>query len=373
MPQKKQNKGVIALATGGTGGHFFPAQALAVELKKRGFEPVLICDQRTKEFVKGELSKIRTVKIFAPKPTNSILGNMLNIFRVIPSILHLRKLLKTKQAKAVIGFGGYPSFPTVAAALSLGLKTYLHEQNAVLGRVNRIFAPFVSGIFTSFEKTNALKESLKHKTHFVGNLVRNELIQHASKQNKSKRDEYFNILIIGGSQGASILSDVVPDALLRLPVDMRKKLQVTQQVRRNLTDDTKKAYASAEFPITISPFFENIAELMSKADLIIARAGASTVTEIAVMGKPSILVPYKFAKDNHQYYNAQALVKAKAAVLITEDLFKPQKLALEIKRIMEKPERLQEMSEAARQQAVLGAAEAISVVMENGLHLHSSQ
>lgn len=369
MAQKKQCKGVIALATGGTGGHFFPAQALAVELKKRGFEPVLICDQRTREFVKGELSKIRTVKIFAPKPTNSVFGNMLNMFRVIPSIVHLRKLLKAKQVKAVIGFGGYPSFPTVAAALSLGLKTYLHEQNAVLGRVNRIFAPLVSGIFVSFEKTAFLREGLRHKTHFVGNLVRQEVIQQASKQSKPKREEHFNILIIGGSQGATILSDVVPDALLRLPADMRAKLKVTQQVRRNLVEDTKKAYASAEFPITISPFFENIAELMGEADLIIARAGASTVTEIAVMGRPSILVPYKFAKDNHQYYNAQPLVRAKAAVVITEDLFKPQKLSLEIKRIIEKPERLKEMSLAASKQAVLGAAEAISTAMEGDLHL----
>lgn len=359
MPQKKKSKPVIALATGGTGGHFFPAQALAVALKKHGFEPVLICDQRTKEFVKGELSKIRTVKIFAPKPATNIFSTIWNMFQVVPSVLHLRRLLKAKDVSAVVGFGGYPSFPTMAAALSLGLKTYIHEQNAVLGRVNRILAPFVTNIFTSFEKTKFLAKRYTYKTKVVGNLVRENIIEQASIQRKPIEDGYFNILIIGGSQGASILSSIVPKALLSLPLAMQQKLKVTQQVRRNLIEETNSAYSLAKFPVTISSFFDDIAKLMLDADLIIARAGASTVTEIAVMGRPSILVPYRHAKDNHQYYNAQTLVKAKAAILIAEDFFKSDKLALEIKRLISKPKNLEDMSKRAKTCAILGAAEAI--------------
>ncbi|MDF3046934.1 MAG: murG [Candidatus Midichloriaceae bacterium] len=352
---------VVVLAAGGTGGHFFPAQALAEELLEHGYKPLLICDQRTKEFLRGGLAKIDNIKIFAPKPSKNIIANALHFLKLIPVIFKLWSLFKKKRVSAVVGFGGYPSFPTLLAALGLRVPIYIHEQNAVLGRVNRLFLPFMSKLFLSFPHTIKIPNRYASKAIVVGNLVRKSVLNFAQKSACDHNN--INILVIGGSQGAKIFSDVVPFSIKLLPEELQAKLKIYQQARNNLVAETKRLYKATKSKVEVRSFFENIGELMFNADLIICRSGASTVTEIAIMGKPAIFIPLKIATDNHQYYNAKLLSDAGGAIIFDENDLTAELLAKTLTDILTSSKRLQTMAKKSGQMAILGAAEKIRKAM----------
>ncbi len=322
----RSNKFTVALAAGGTGGHLFPALALAEAMIEQKVHPLLVCDQRTKEFVSGEFAKIDSIKIFAPKPTPNIFKKIYNCFKLIFAVFHVYKFLKISQAKAVIGFGGYPSFPTLIAAILLRLPIYIHEQNAVMGRVNRMFARIAKNVFLSFENTLKVPKNRNKKSIITGNLIRKNIVNNIKPKNFDNNN--INLLVIGGSQGSKLLSEVVPQAIQRLDISLQKTLSIHQQSAYPIIPAIEDLYAKTSCKsIVIRPFFDDIGALMKSADLVICRAGASTVCEVAIMQLPAVFVPLKIARDNHQYYNAKHLADKGAAYIVNEDDFNENTLA----------------------------------------------
>lgn len=324
-----QKNKTIVIAAGGTGGHIFPAQSLTEFLIKDGYEVCLVCDDRAEQFLQGAFKSIEKFHIVSEKHTTSKLRKFFYYSKLLLSIFKVRKFLKQKNPALVIGFGGYPSFPTLAAAISLKIKIAIHEQNAVLGIVNRYFAPYATRIFVSFLPTQKLKEKYLSKAVLAGSLVRGSI-----KKLKKKKDKFLRIVVIGGSQGAQVMTDFVPDALKLLPAEIQKKLIVHQQARGNLIEETQSKYSSFPGKVEISEFFEDVGKLLNEADLIICRAGASTIAEVTMLGKASIFIPYPHAVDNHQYYNALHLVDHGAATMINQDELTPSVLAGKISKIL---------------------------------------
>ena len=329
--KKKENKYTVVIAAGGTGGHVFPAQALAEKLIKNNITPILICDDRATLFLQGAFREIEKFYIHSEKMTGSIDKKIWGMVKLIFSILKVRSYLKKVKPQLVIGFGGYPSFPTLIAAKSLGIKIMLQEQNAVLGRVNRWLAPYVDEICLSFPNTIGLNAKHRQKTHIIGNLVREEILSTLQSDKYTKKGQAeIKLLVIGGSQGAQVMSEIVPFALKELPDSLQSRITVYQQARDNLVDQTIQAFAGFKGKFITKPFFSNIAELMQWADLVICRAGASSVAEIIVAKKPAILIPLPIATDNHQEYNARYLSDQGLATLILEKDFSVDALAKEL-------------------------------------------
>lgn len=324
-----QKNKTIVIAAGGTGGHIFPAQSLTELLLKDGYEVCLVCDDRAEQFLQGAFKKIEKFYIVSEKHTSSRLRKFFYYSKLLLSIFKVKKFLKQKNPVLVIGFGGYPSFPTLAAAISLKVKIAIHEQNAVLGVVNRYFAPFATRIFVSFLPTQKLKDKYLTKAVLAGSLVRGSI-----KKLKKKKDKFLRIVVIGGSQGAQVMTDFVPDALKLLPMDIQKKIIVHQQARGNLVEETESKYNSFPGKVEISEFFEDVGKLLNEADLVICRAGASTIAEITMLGKAAIFIPYPHAVDNHQYYNALHLVDHGAASMINQNELTPTLLASKISKIL---------------------------------------
>lgn len=361
MPTTNKKHQTIALAAGGTGGHLFPAQGFAEKLLELGHHPLIICDQRTNEFIKGDLAKIDSLKIFAPKPSSNIFANILNGFKMIPTIFRIRKEMRKQNVSKVIGFGGYPSFPTMLAGLSLGLELYIHEQNAVLGRVNRLLSIFARKVFLSFPNTQKLGRLSESKVLVVGNIIRKQVLECVnSSQNASRDPDKFNILIIGGSQGARILSEVAPEAIKLLPKNLQARLTINQQSRGAFLVATRESYSHTKASVEVQEFFDDIAVKLSDADLVIARSGASTVCELAFLSKASILVPLRIATDNHQRFNAAFLEEAGAAIVIEEYDLTPSSLSNQILSILSDPDELADMSASAGSVALPNAADEIA-------------
>jgi UDP-N-acetylglucosamine--N-acetylmuramyl-(pentapeptide) pyrophosphoryl-undecaprenol N-acetylglucosamine transferase len=247
-----------------------------------------------------------------------------------------------------VGFGGYPAFPTLWAATATGVPAVIHEQNAVLGRVNRLMAKRVDAIATSYAEVDRLKPKFALKTHLVGNPVRAEVL--------TLRDEPFppfsedgllRVLVTGGSQGASVLSQVVPDALAMLPAALRTRLQVTQQCRPEDIEAVRARYAGHDIPAELGTYFENMAERLADTHLFIGRAGASTIAELTAVGRPAILVPLPIATDDHQAANTREICAAGGARMIRQEKFTAAEVAKQILAIAQSPETLANAAHAA--------------------------
>jgi UDP-N-acetylglucosamine--N-acetylmuramyl-(pentapeptide) pyrophosphoryl-undecaprenol N-acetylglucosamine transferase len=352
----------VILAAGGTGGHLFPAQGFAEKLIELGHKPIIVCDQRVAEFMNGEFANIQSMQINAPKPSAGIFGKAVALFKMIPTIFHLRAEIKKLGATHAIGFGGYPSLPTMLAALSLGIGVYVHEQNSVLGKVNRLIAGFADKVFLSFPNTQKLSDAAETKSVVVGNILRKQITNVSSRKPRKSADK-LNILVTGGSQGAKILSEVVPQAVKLLALGLQEKLIINQQTRADLIDEVAKMYEGCRAQVNLKSFFDDMADKLAEADLVIARAGASSVSEIALIGKPSILIPLKIATDNHQMYNAEFLSEAGAALIISEDDLSPSKLAIDMSSILSDAEKMLKMGSYARSVGKPDAAESIAKEM----------
>jgi len=345
--------GPIILAAGGTGGHVFPAEALARALLARGREVVIITDRRGQGFGQKNLGErlpgVPVLRIRAGRFDGGIGAKLLGagelLIGIAEALRHLRKL----RPAAVVGFGGYPSVPAVLAGALLRLPTLIHEQNAVLGRANRLLAPFVGKIAVGFPG----------KGVHTGNPVRPEIAAlRAQPYRAPEAKDRFELLILGGSQGARIFSDVVPEALTLLPDSLKTRLRVAQQARPEDLERVRAAYAASGIEAELAPFFADVPVRLARAHLVIARAGASTVAELTVAGRPSILVPYPFATDDHQTANAGALAKAGAALLVAQPEFTAAALAERLEGFT--PSRLGEIAESARAFGMPDAAERLS-------------
>lgn len=308
------------LAAGGTGGHMFPAQSLSEELTRMGWECAMVTDARGRKHagrIKADpIIEIQAASISPRRPIQALRGAL----KLAHGIRQAKAFMRDWKPDVVIGFGGYPSFPALRAAESLGIPRIVHEQNAVLGRVNRVFAKKATAVASGFEYLAKLPAGARHVV--VGNPLRDAILNA-----KPTQGEGFNLLIVGGSLGANIISDIVPKAVAALPRELRDRLHVTQQTTALHLDAAKRVYAEANVPATLDIFFGDIEDHLAKADLIIARAGASSVSEIALMGKPSILVPLAIAMDDHQTANARALERLGAAVILPESEFNVQSLS----------------------------------------------
>lgn len=357
--------GVIVLAAGGTGGHVMPAQALAAELRRRGRAVAVMTDVRGEKFRAG----FGDVP-FAVIPAGAFAGRgplakIRAVLDILRGTIAARRLLKRWDAVAVVGFGGYPTLPPMLAAVSRRLPTCLHEQNAVLGRVNRVMAPRLSALAVSFARTLGLSPRDAARAVFTGNPVRPEIVAIAAKPYaEPAADGLFRLLVLGGSLGARVMSEVVPAALALLPPALKSRLQVTQQARDEEAVEVAARYRAEGIAAELAPFFTDVPSRLDWAHLVIARAGASTVAELAAAGRPSILVPLPSAADDHQTVNAAALVDAGAAFAVAQGDFTPAELAKRLQRLVTVPSRLTEAAQAARGQARIDAAERLADLVE---------
>ncbi|MEE2699026.1 MAG: undecaprenyldiphospho-muramoylpentapeptide beta-N-acetylglucosaminyltransferase [Pseudomonadota bacterium] len=347
---------LIVMAAGGTGGHMFPAQALAAELHSRNCRLVLITDRRG-DVWQGEAKGIETYRIRA----GGIAGK--NIFARFKSsselaigTLQARKILKRLSPMAVVGFGGYASIPTMLAASHSGFPTAIHEQNAVLGRANRFLAKRVACIATSFKKTEGLPKSGTLQVVHSGMPLRSAVsIVKECPYPSLRPDGNVSLLVIGGSQGARIFSEVVPRGLGLLDDDLRSRIHVSQQCRPEDLERTSNLYRENGIDAELKTFFKDAPKRLANSHLLIGRSGASTVAEALAIGRPAILVPYPHATDDHQTRNAHAVVEGGAGWLMPEESFTPTELSVRLTSLISSPVILEKSAIAARAAATIDA------------------
>ena len=354
----------FVLAAGGTGGHMVPAAALAAELMKRGHRVALVSDARGVRFP-GLFEGIQTHVIPAGRFAGGPLGWAKAAKLMWQGRAMAAELYRTFKPEAVVGFGGYPAFPALSAAFAAGIATAVHEQNAVLGRVNRLVARKVNAIATSYPETQRLKPAYAGKVRLVGNPVRESVIALRSRPYPLlEEDGIFRVLVTGGSQGASVLSQVVPDGLAMLPVAFRRRLQVTHQARIEDIDAARAKYASLDIAADLATYLPDLPEHLGWAHLVIARAGASTIAELTVAGRPAILVPLPSATDDHQTVNALAMTQAGGARTIAQSAFTPNELAKQMQKLGLDPEALQNAAARARACGLPDAASDLADLVE---------
>ena len=336
------------LAAGGTGGHLIPAFALATELEKRGHHVALITDTRGAA-IPGKPASLPAHVL----PAGRVAGmNPLGWIAGARGIMEGRRmalrLFDSFQPSAVVGFGGYPALPALLAARSAKIPSLVHEQNAVLGRVNRFLAGRVDAIATGFGEVDRLSPKLAGKVTLVGNPVRAEVLELRDQPFPPfTADGLLRILVTGGSQGARVLSEVVPDGLAMLPPALRSRLQVIQQCRPEDIEAVRERYASHGIPAELATYFENMAERLADAHLFIGRAGASTIAELTAVGRPAILIPLPIATDDHQAANTREIVGAGGARAIRQERFTATELAKQIQAMAQHPEKLANAAHAA--------------------------
>ncbi|MFW0777426.1 MAG: undecaprenyldiphospho-muramoylpentapeptide beta-N-acetylglucosaminyltransferase [Rickettsiales bacterium] len=354
----KNDKQPIVLAAGGTGGHIFPAEALAETLLAMGEQVVLITDKRFANFKTGVFTDTPVRTIHAGSPTGgSISSKIIGAAGLTLGIFQAAGVLRSLKPKAVVGFGGYPSFPTVFAAGSLNIPTVIHEQNSVLGRANRMLASRVGKIATSFPETLMMAEENAHKITVTGNPVRASVraLKNVPYPTLSQ-DGKLHMLITGGSQGANIFGEVVPQAIALLPENLRARVRIDQQCRGDeQLAKTRAAYSELGIHADLSTFFVDVPARLAASHLVIARSGASTVSELAVAGRPAILVPLPTSMDNHQYYNANAFEEVGGGWVMAQDGFTPQSLSARLEAFLTAPDAL---VKAAQNASKLGSADA---------------
>jgi len=340
-------RGVILLAAGGTGGHLFPAEALAHELNERGWTVHLATDDRAERFAArfpaAAIHPIQSATMGSKNPI-AVLRAFWKIWR---GVRQASAIIARIKPDAVVGFGGYPTLPPLYAATRRKVPTLIHEQNAVMGRANRALAGRVDAIAGGFlpQDTSAVGA----KTVTTGNPVRPPVLEAAKTPYAASTGEQpFRLLVFGGSQGAQFFSDAVPAAIALLSDAQRKRLVITQQARADDVARVKAAYAALGVSVEVSPFFTDMAARIAAAHLVMSRSGASTVSEIAVIGRPALLVPYPYALDHDQAANAAALAAAGGGEVHPQSSLSPERIASLIGGLMDDPKRLAAMAAGAK-------------------------
>ena len=359
---------LLVIAAGGTGGHMFPAQALAETMLARGWRVKLSTDARGARYAGGFPEAVtREVLSSATFARGGGLARAMVPLRVGAGVLSAIRAMRRDRPAAVVGFGGYPSIPALAAAWILGLPRMIHEQNGVLGKVNTVFAARVPLIACGTWPTVLPAGAVARP---VGNPVRASVADRAGSPYIAPGDYPMSVTVFGGSQGARILSDVVPAAIAALPEPLRARLRVAQQARPEDIPRVTEAYAAAGIPAEISDFFTDIPARLAECQLVIARAGASSIADITVIGRPAILIPFAAAAADHQTANARALVEAGGAILIPESKLDPASLAEQIVTVLQHPDIAVKMAHSALNAGRPDAAERLARLVE-GLALNN--
>ncbi|WP_062563638.1 undecaprenyldiphospho-muramoylpentapeptide beta-N-acetylglucosaminyltransferase [Paracoccus aminovorans] len=347
------------IAAGGTGGHMFPAQSLAEVLLARGWRVKLSTDERGARYAGTfPVEVTREVVSSATTARGGPLAKLAVPFRIGAGVLTAMRRFRADRPAVVVGFGGYPTIPAMAAALALGIPRMIHEQNGVMGRVNMAFARRVSRVACGTWPTR-LPEAVEG-IH-TGNPVRQAVLDQAAAPYVPPGETGpLHLLIIGGSQGARVLSDVVPEAIASLPEDMRPRLIVSHQARAENAERVTAAYRAAGIAATVRPFFDDVPARLAQAQLVVSRAGASSIADITVIGRPAILIPYAAATADHQTANARALAESGAAVLLPESVLDAESLARDMRDILSDSARATRMAAAALELARPDAAQRLA-------------
>jgi UDP-N-acetylglucosamine--N-acetylmuramyl-(pentapeptide) pyrophosphoryl-undecaprenol N-acetylglucosamine transferase len=354
-------KPLVVVAAGGTGGHLFPAEALSTALERRGIIIDLATDERATRY--GTTFPARATHVIASATFRR--RNPISLIRTTTVLgwgtAKAFALLGKLKPAAVVGFGGYPTIPPVLAATLRGIPALIHEQNGVLGRANRLLSRRVQAIATSFPGVLDAESPLAAKATQTGNPVR-EVVIEASKTPFSPVEPNgpLHLLVFGGSQGARVMADIVPPAVERLPYTLRRRLSVVQQARDEDLPRVREAYARCEVKAEVAAFFPDLPARMAQSHLVVSRAGASTVAELAAIGRPAILVPLPHALDQDQLANATVLERAGGAICVKQEAFSSVLLTTEIVRLVVVPENLSTMAAAARSVGAVDAADQLA-------------
>jgi UDP-N-acetylglucosamine--N-acetylmuramyl-(pentapeptide) pyrophosphoryl-undecaprenol N-acetylglucosamine transferase len=359
MPQ------VVVIAAGGTGGHMFPALALAREVRGRDLDVVLTCDARGARYVGPDLAHH---EIRAGSPTGGLLRRLQGVARLGLGLTQALALLRRRRPAAVAVFGGYASVPVGIAARLLGIPLLVHEQNAVLGRANRLIARKAAVLALTFADTEGAAGARRARSVVTGNPVRPEVVALRDQAYEAPaRDGPFDLVVVGGSQGARILSEALPAALACLPKAARARIRLTQQCRPEDLERVAGAYAGLGFAAELRSFYDDLPERLARAHLVISRSGASSVAELLALGRPALLVPYRLASDDHQRANAEAVVQAGAGWLIEETALDAERLAARLGACLDQPQELADMAARAhalgRPDATRALADAVESLM----------
>ena len=338
------NDPLLVLAAGGTGGHMFPAQAIAEEMVASGWQVKLSTDSRGARYCENFPSDVEVLIVnSATFSGRSIFGKLSVPLKIFYGVFQSLLWFKRNKPSCVVGFGGYPSIPAITAALIWRIPTILHEQNGVLGQVNKLFAKKVD-----FVAYGIAPESLtSEKSLYIGNPVRNSVLKFNASPYIPPGDYPINVLVIGGSQGARIMSDIVPAALSLLSEKNKKNLRVAHQARPEDKDRVIKLYSEHNIDAEVSSFFDDVPRRISEAQLVISRSGASSVADIATIGRPSILVPLKSARRDEQSINAESMTSINSAISFVEDDFTEEKLSKCIAKFLASPKKAEAMAIAA--------------------------
>ena len=350
---------LVLLCAGGTGGHLFPAESLAVVLEKRGATVDLATDARAAHFTfpARQMHLIPSATLRGRDPFS--LARTLTLLAL--GTMKAWALIGRIRPAVVVGFGGYPTVPPLFAASLRGVPTVLHEQNGVMGRANRLLASRVTCIATGFRTLAKLDARLQGKINFTGNPVRPAVIAAATTPYvQPAANDSFRLLVFGGSQGAHVMAEIVPPAIERLSPELRARLSLVQQVRAEDLDGVRATYARLGVAAETAPFFNDLPQRLAAAHLVVSRSGASTVAELSAIGRPAILVPLPHALDQDQFANAGVLAEAGGAIRIAQADFTPQRLADEITALAAEPARLAAMAAAAKSAGTIDAAERLA-------------
>lgn len=358
------------LAAGGTGGHLFPAQALAEELKRRGWRVHLATDARGGRYRDSFPAEAVHILPAATVTGRNPIALSSTAWKLAAGFCAAWALVGRIRPSVAVGFGGYPTVPPILAAWGRGVATCVQEQNAIMGRANRLLKRIAGAIALGFPDTKLISPRDRKKVHHTGVPVRQAVIAAAdSPYQKPDSGRAFRLLVFGGSQGARVFADIVHAAVAQLSEKARKRLDIVQQARLEDIERVSKAYADLGVKAEVAPFFADLPERMAAAHLIISRSGASTATEITVVGRPAILVPLPGAIDNDQLMNATALQRREAAWLMPQSAFTPENLAGELERLMGNPDELQKVAAAVRSlgrpDAVARLADLVDALAEN--------
>lgn len=363
MSSQTNAKPLLIVAAGGTGGHVFPAQALAEEMLDRGWRVKLWTDNRGLKFTDNfpdaaEIYEVKSATISRGNLFSKMISPIKLMIGIVTSFLRLRQ----QRPSVVAGFGGYPAFPPLLAAYIARVPRVIHEQNGVLGRANKLLSKRVNLVVCGASMTE-LPPNVKSIT--VGNPIREDILANSGTAYSIPERGDLKLLVIGGSQGASLMDEIIPQSVANLPETLRSRLKVVQQVRPQHQSTVERCYKELGITYSISNFFEDIAKKMVETHLIIARAGASTVAEIAAIGRPSILIPFAAAANNHQSANAAGLVAAGAAIVVSETDVSPERLATEMSNIFQNTAQANSMAQSARRIAMPHVAANFADIIES--------
>lgn len=351
------------LAAGGTGGHMIPAHALAEELMRRGHKVALVTDARGAK-IPGLFAGVDTHVLPAGRLGGGLLGWVKAAKGIWAGRRAAKALIRDFEPAVVVGFGGYPALPTLLAALSLKVPTALHEQNAVLGRVNRLLAGRVDALATAYHQVDRVPAKVDPVV--VGNPVRAEVLALRDQPYPPlSEDGIFRLLVTGGSQGASVLSTVVPDALGMLPIVLRQRLQVTQQCRPEDIEKVRARYAELDIPADLATYLGDLPERLGWSHLFVGRSGASTIAELTAAGRPAILVPLPSAMDDHQTANAREMAATGGARSIPQARFTAVELAKQMQKLALEPGALENAARRAREAGYPNATADLADLVES--------